>query len=259
MTRASAFARCRSARRWSRASSPTTICDTGPGRRQPAVAVHPLTLSRGNRMSLSGIFAQIVALIGTGALRWRRLQGVPPRSRLGQRPHRAGSEAAGGDPHAQDADRSRMGEGAAAGGGRRPQGQCVCDRPGTSALDRSAAQWRCAYRRVHADPRASQERVRLCDASDDAARRCARRFRQPHHAVARQGPRRRRRGAQDFHGGTEPAVRYGALGRHFLCRQHRRRRGFPLRRGRGQHHGTRTQTRQLQAGRALDTQPAAEP
>jgi glucose/arabinose dehydrogenase len=37
-------------------------------------------------MSLSGIFAQIVALIGTGALRWRRLQGVPREAAWGSDP-----------------------------------------------------------------------------------------------------------------------------------------------------------------------------
>src|ERR1700743_3680926 len=37
-------------------------------------------------MSLSGIFAQIVALIGAAALRWRRLQGVAPEPAWGNTP-----------------------------------------------------------------------------------------------------------------------------------------------------------------------------
>src|ERR1700693_5721919 len=37
-------------------------------------------------MSLSGIFAQIVALIGAVALRWRRLQGVAPEPAWGSAP-----------------------------------------------------------------------------------------------------------------------------------------------------------------------------
>ena len=37
-------------------------------------------------MSLSGIFAQIVALIGAAALRWRRLQGVAPEPAWGNAP-----------------------------------------------------------------------------------------------------------------------------------------------------------------------------
>ena len=109
-------------------------------------------------------------------------------------------------------------------------------RPRTSALDRGAAQRRRADRRVDADRGHAAERVPLCDAGDDAARRCARRQRQPHHAVARQGRRRRRRDARDLHGRTEPAVRHGADRRHLLCRQHRRRGGLSLYRGRGSHH-----------------------
>ena len=62
-----------------------------------------------------------------------------------------------------------------------------------------------------------------------------------------------------FMAGLKQPFGMALLGRHFLCRQHRRRRGFPLRGGRGQHHGTRAEARQLQAGRALDTQPADEP
>src|SRR4051794_10232116 len=38
------------------------------------------------RMSLSGIFAQIVALIGAAAVGWRRLQGVPREAAWGSAP-----------------------------------------------------------------------------------------------------------------------------------------------------------------------------
>ena len=37
-------------------------------------------------MSLSGIFARIVALIGAAALQWRRLQGVPREAAWGSSP-----------------------------------------------------------------------------------------------------------------------------------------------------------------------------
>src|SRR6185503_871443 len=37
-------------------------------------------------MSFSGIFAQIVALIGGAALQWRRLQGVPQQAAWGSDP-----------------------------------------------------------------------------------------------------------------------------------------------------------------------------
>ena len=65
-------------------------------------------------MSAFSIFAQFVALIGGVALRWRKLQGAPPQSRLGQQPSGAGREAAGRDPYAQDADSAGLGEGAEA-------------------------------------------------------------------------------------------------------------------------------------------------
>src|SRR5262249_33148791 len=76
-------------------------------------------------------------------------------------------------------------------------------------------------------PRSGPERVRLCDPSHDATRGRAWSECEPHNAAARQGRRRRRRDARNLHGGTEPALRYGAIGRHLLCRQHRRRGGFP--------------------------------
>src|SRR6202795_2692160 len=41
---------------------------------------------QGNYMSLSGIFARIVALIGAAALLWRRLQGVAPEPAWGSAP-----------------------------------------------------------------------------------------------------------------------------------------------------------------------------
>src|SRR6201996_7496173 len=37
-------------------------------------------------MSLSGIFARVVAVIGAGALQWRRLQGVQPEAAWGSAP-----------------------------------------------------------------------------------------------------------------------------------------------------------------------------
>ena len=43
-------------------------------------------INRGNYMSLSGIFARIVALIGGAALLWRRLQGAAPKPAWGSAP-----------------------------------------------------------------------------------------------------------------------------------------------------------------------------
>ena len=45
-------------------------------------------------MSLSGIFARIVALIGGAALQWRRLQGAAPEPAWGSAPVVPAGEAA---------------------------------------------------------------------------------------------------------------------------------------------------------------------
>jgi glucose/arabinose dehydrogenase len=44
------------------------------------------SIKQGNDMSLSGIFAQFVALVGAVALQWRRLQGVPQEPAWGSAP-----------------------------------------------------------------------------------------------------------------------------------------------------------------------------
>jgi hypothetical protein len=44
------------------------------------------TIDKGNGMSMSGIFAQIVALIGGLALQWRKLQGAAPKPAWGSSP-----------------------------------------------------------------------------------------------------------------------------------------------------------------------------
>jgi glucose/arabinose dehydrogenase len=44
------------------------------------------SIEQGNDMSLSGIFARIVALIGAAAVAWRRLQGVPQEAAWGSAP-----------------------------------------------------------------------------------------------------------------------------------------------------------------------------
>ena len=178
---------------------------------------------------------------------------------MGQRAGGSGGKAAGRHPDAQDADGQGLERRAASGGGAGAQGQCVCDRPEASALDPRAAQWRRPCCRIERGRRTGQERVRLCDAGDDAT--CPRpwRKREPHHVVARHRWRWHRRTARNFHGGTEPAVRHGAAGRHLLCRQHRRRGGLPVWCGRGPHHRAGAETHRLQAPRTLDTKPAAEP
>ena len=83
--------------------------------------------------------------------------------------------------------------------------------------------------------------------------------RQPHHAVARQGRRRRRRDPRGVPREPEPAVRDGAGGRHVLCRQHGRRGRLSLHGRRQPHHRARPQARHVQARRPLDAKPPAEP
>ena len=50
------------------------------------ITVHQHPAEQGNDMSLSGIFARIVALIGAVALQWRRLQGAEPAPAWGSAP-----------------------------------------------------------------------------------------------------------------------------------------------------------------------------
>ena len=70
-------------------------------------------------MSLSGIFARVVALIGDAAILWRRLQGGAHAA--GRRRHAGdpGGQAAGPHPDAQDADGPGLGAGPDAGRGAR--------------------------------------------------------------------------------------------------------------------------------------------
>ena len=193
-------------------------------------------------MSFSGIFARVVALIGAVAL-----LGAVCRARrtgLGRRAGDPGGKAARRHPDAQDAD--------GAGDGATDKSRLL--RPGSRST-RLRPVWTiragstCCPMATCLSPRrrrsrAAQERVPLCDAGDDAACRGARRQRQPHHrccaiVTATASPRR-----EDFHGGTEPAVRHGAGRRHLLCRQYRRRGAFPVRGGCGPHHRTGQEARQ---------------
>ena len=104
-----------------------------------------------------------------------------------------------------------------------------------------------------------QVRLRLRHVQHDAARRRRGRQPEPHHAAARRRRRRRGRDPRGVPGRAEPALRHGAARRHLLRRQHRRRGGLPLRGGRHPHHRAGAQARRVQARRALDAQPAAEP
>jgi glucose/arabinose dehydrogenase len=134
-------------------------------------------------MSLSGIFARIVALIGAAAVLWRRLQGVPREAAWGSAPFVPAAKPQGSIPtlkmptarvvrRAEARGAPGLKVNAFATGLEHPRWITCCPMA-TSSLPRR--------RRSPA----GQERVRLCDAGDDAARRGARRQRQPHHAAAR--------------------------------------------------------------------------
>ena len=60
-------------------------------------------------MSMSGIFARIVALIGGAALQWRRLQGAAPEPAWGSAPVVPAAKPQGAHPDAEDADGARAG------------------------------------------------------------------------------------------------------------------------------------------------------
>ena len=118
------------------------------------------------------------------------------RAGLGQRAGDTGGEAPGRHPDAQDADGQRVGRRAEAGGRAGAQGQCVRDRSRSIRAGSTCCPMATSSLPRRSRPRSGEERVRLRDAGDDAARGCAWRQREPHHAVARQGRRRRRRNAR---------------------------------------------------------------
>ena len=70
-------------------------------------------------MSLSGVFAQVVALVGDAAILWRRLQGSVQQQAVGATPTIPAATAARPHPDAEDADGPGLGGGADAGCGAR--------------------------------------------------------------------------------------------------------------------------------------------
>ena len=166
------------------------------------------------------------------------------------------SEAARRAADAEDADGARLERGPEADGRARAQGQCVCDRPRPSALDRGAAQWRRADRGIDADRGrvrvvfhyAMQATMRRAAALGVSANRIT--------LLRDKRRRRRRRSARRLHGEPQPAVRHGAGRRHLLCRQHRRRDGLSLCRECRSHHRAGQAAHHVQAERPLDAQPA---
>ena len=147
-------------------------------------------------MSLSGIFARIVALIGAAALLWRRLQGAAPEPAWGSAPVVPAAKPQGSIPTLKMPTARGW-----------TDGQMPVAAPGLKvnafATGLKHPRWievlpngDVLVAEVDAGRRTGQERVRLRDAGDDATCRRARRQRQPHHVAARHGWRRRRRNAR---------------------------------------------------------------
>ena len=210
-------------------------------------------------MSMSGIFARIVALIGAVALQWRRLQGAAPEPAWGSAPVVPAAKPQGALPTLKMPTARGW-----------TDGQLPIAAPGLKvnafATGLKHPRWIDVLPNgdvlvAESNQVAGPARSVFSYAMQATMRRASRprRKREPHHVVARRRWRRHRRKARDFHGGTEPAVRHGAAGRHVLCRQHRRRGGLPVCGRRGPHHRAGAKTRQLQTRRALDAEPAAEP
>ena len=210
-------------------------------------------------MSLSGIFARLVALIGAAMILLRRMDGAPREQAVGSAPAIPAAKPQGALPTLKMPTARGW-----------PPGQTPIAAPGLKVNAFAAGlkhpRWihvlpngdvLVAESLTVAGPIKSVFDYAMVSTMRRAA--AARRQPEPHHAAARRGRRRRRRNPRGVPGGAEPAVRHGAGGRYVLCRQYRRRGRLPLCGGRAPHRGAGAQAGRVQARRPLDAQPAAEP
>ena len=139
-------------------------------------------------MSFSSVFARAVAVVGAGALYWRRMQGSAPAAAWGSAPAIPEAKPQGAIPTLKMPSAQGWSD-----------GQKPTAAPGLKvnafAKDLDHPRWinvlpngDVLIAESNADRRTAEERIPLCDAGDDAACQGARRQRQPHHVVAR--PRR---------------------------------------------------------------------
>ena len=211
-------------------------------------------------MSFSGLFARIVALIGGAALLWRRMQGaavhapawgsapaIPAANPQGAIPTLKLPTAKGWAEGQKPAAAPGLKVNAFATGLKHPRWIYVL--PNGDVLIAEASQVPAPVRSVFGY--AMQATMRRAAALGVSANRITLLRDRDGDGVAET--------SEDLHGGTEPAFRHGAIGRHLLCRQHRRRGGLPVCGGRRPHHGARAQAYPLQVRRALDAEPAGEP
>ena len=82
-------------------------------------------------MSLSGSFARIVAVIGTAAILWRRLQGGAHEPAVGSTPAIPPAKPHAPHPDTQDAEGPGVGPRADAGCGARGDGGALAIAPGS--------------------------------------------------------------------------------------------------------------------------------
>ena len=136
-------------------------------------------------MSFSGVFARAVAVVGAGALYWRRMQGAAPHAAWGSAPAIPEAKPQGAIPTLKMPTAQGWSD-----------GQKPTAAPGLKvnafATDLDHPRWidvlpngDVLVAEVDPDRRTAEERVPLCDAGNDAACRGARRQRRPHHPVAR--------------------------------------------------------------------------
>jgi glucose/arabinose dehydrogenase len=150
------------------------------------------TIDEGNDMSLSSIFARVVALIGAAALLWRRLQDTAPEPAWGSSPLVPAAKPQGSIPTLKMPSARGWSD-----------GQIPVAAPGLKvnafATGLKHPRWievlpngdvLVAESNQVAGP--GQEPVQLRDAGDDAACLRPRREREPHHVAARHRWRWRR-------------------------------------------------------------------
>ena len=135
-------------------------------------------------MSFSDVFAKVVAVIGGAALMVRKMQGVPQVEAWGAAPAIPAAKSQGAIPTLKMPSARGWSE-----------GQLPIAAPGlkvnafASGLDHprwieTLPNGDVLVAEFEPDPGQAAQRVSPCDAGDDAPRPCARRQRQPHHAVA---------------------------------------------------------------------------
>ena len=208
-------------------------------------------------MSTSGIFARIVALIGSAAVLWRRSQGVAHEPAWGSAPVVPAAKPQGAIPTLKMPTARGWSDGrmpvaapglkvnAFATGLKHPRWINVL--PNGDVLVAEATQVPEKVSSLFGY--AMQATMRRAAALGVSANRITLLRDRDGDGIAER--------REIFMEGLNQPFGMALLGRNILCRQHRRRDGLPIRVGRGSHYRAWTETHDLQAWRALDAQLAA--